>query len=329
MRISDTINSFRSALAVMMTDRQVEAKRQQRQAKSSQGEEEAEGISDVHAADGSLDKYIAAVKRFQEAVNDKEIDQLEELHFVEYLGKMKLAGYSGSYIALQKAALVRYVEYLNRYRKFTAFTAKELKTSVSVKVSKRLPKPINKVQVLDIFEQCETIEDKFMIAMLFYCGLRSHEFVLLERSHYQTAVYEDSDGKPQESRRIVFPGKGDQERVVPLNKTVSDIIDTYFAYRDMKLQRTDWKKVWDYSYSYTYKRVKKLATKAGIGDLVSPHVFRHTFATELLRKKAPVTTIQKLLGHSDIATTMLYTKVYEETAIEAVHLLDDARARVE
>lgn len=326
MTIFETLPSFRPVLATMMTDRMAETKKLKQRTAKKAGAETAELPAEetVKPEDGSLDKYLSAVKRFAEAVKDKRIDSLEELDFVEYLGKMKLEGYSGSYIALQKAALVRYVEYLNRYRKFTTFTARDLKTGVTVKVGKRLPKPIDRVDVMDILEQAENVEDRFMVSMLFNCGLRSHEFVRLEKAHFVLHRYADEKGEAKEMRAVKFPGKGDSERLVPLNKAAMEIVDQYFGFRDMKFPK-GWRKVWDYSYSYTYKRVRKLASKAGVEN-VSPHTFRHSFATELLRKSAPITTIQNLMGHSDIATTMIYTKIHDETKVAAVNLLDDKEA---
>ena len=65
-------------------------------------------------------------------------------------------------------------------------------------------------------------------------------------------------------------------------------------------------------HRYVQEMVRRCARRAGIAKRVTPHVLRHTFATDLYRKTGRILLVQKALGHSDLSTTMIYTHVYDE-----------------
>ena len=71
------------------------------------------------------------------------------------------------------------------------------------------------------------------------------------------------------------------------------------------------------------REIKKIAVSVGIKDKISFHVARHSFATNYLRMGGNVVYLKKLLGHSDIKTTMIYESITSEEANKEIHLLDD------
>src|SRR5262249_29447502 len=106
-------------------------------------------------------------------------------------------------------------------------------------------------------------------------------------------------------------GKGGKERVVPIGKAALRAVDAYLGFREPfqseNLFLTQKGKVLD--RSSVWRMVKRYAKEAGIAKSISPHTFRHSFATHLLEMGADLRIIQELLGHANIATTDRYTHV--------------------
>lgn len=153
-----------------------------------------------------------------------------------------------------------------------------------------------------------------LLEVLYATGLRVSELVALPLSAAKRDV-----------RMIVVRGKGDKERLVPLNQSSREAMATYLA--AMEAARTDKTKSeprskWLFPSSgesghltrqHFARDLKELATAAGISPrLISPHVLRHAFASHLLHNGADLRIVQTLLGHTDISTTQIYTHVVEE-----------------
>jgi integrase/recombinase XerD len=138
---------------------------------------------------------------------------------------------------------------------------------------------------------------------------------------------------------IVVRGKGNKERLVPLNETSKQAMTDYLAAREAVHQ--DQKKnaaasKWLFPSSgesghltrqHFARDLKELAQAAGIAPrLVSPHVLRHAFASHLLHNGADLRIVQTLLGHTDISTTQIYTHIVEErlkSLVRDLHPLAD------
>src|ERR1700720_4240626 len=173
-------------------------------------------------------------------------------------------------------------------------------------------------------------------AMLLYCllevlyatGLRVSELVALPLS-----------ASRREVRMIVVRGKGDKERLVPLNAASRQAMADYLA--AMEAQKPAGKKAaptskWLFpsfgesghlTRQHFARDLKELAAAAGLAPrLVSPHVLRHAFASHLLHNGADLRIVQTLLGHTDISTTQIYTHVVEErlkSLVRDLHPLAD------
>lgn len=161
--------------------------------------------------------------------------------------------------------------------------------------------------------------NRAIIETLYSCGLRVSELINLKFEHLF----------PQEGFVRVI-GKGNKERLVPLNNYVLDEINAYIqemrSLMDIKQGNE--------AYVFLNRRgakltrimiftiVKQLAEMAGITKNVSPHTFRHSFATHLLEGGANLRAIQELLGHESISTTEIYThldQTYLRDAILSFH----------
>ena len=151
------------------------------------------------------------------------------------------------------------------------------------------------------------IRDKALCELLYATGARISEVQTLNTS--------DID---YESRLIRVFGKGSKERVVPIGKVALEILKNYhFDVRPHFMAKRRKKASTNalflsqtgnrLSRQGLYDIVRKASTRVGLEKKVWPHVFRHTFATHLLRAGADMRVVQELLGHSSIATTQRYT----------------------
>ncbi len=142
-----------------------------------------------------------------------------------------------------------------------------------------------------------------LIEMLYATGLRVSELVSLRRA----AVMRDS-------AFITVTGKGNKDRVVPMNDRARDAVRAWVATLEPGLFLFPAKGEDGHLSRQVFARdLKALAARAGISSArVAPHVLRHAFASHLLAGGADLRVVQMLLGHADISTTQIYTHVLDE-----------------
>jgi len=185
------------------------------------------------------------------------------------------------------------------------------------KLVKRLPDVLGKEEVESILTQPDTgtklgFRDRTILEVLYAAGLRVSELVMLKPLDYDPIT-----------GLLKIWGKGAKQRFAPLHSLAQDFLNAY-----LKSWRPGFKPVQDLvflnrsgkglSRQAVWKIIKRYARKAGIEKEVSPHTFRHSFATHLLEGGADLRSVQILLGHSDITATEIYTHVQAERLL-AVH----------
>ena len=156
--------------------------------------------------------------------------------------------------------------------------------------------------------------NRAIIEVLFSCGLRVSELVNMKLSDLYL-----------EDRVLLVRGKGNKERLVPVsNKAIADLKRWFFDRNLMKI------KPGEDDYVFLNRRgahltrtmilimVKRQAEEAGIKKTISPHTFRHSFATALLQGGADLRSIQAMLGHEKIDTTLVYTHISNEQLRKAI-----------
>ncbi len=171
----------------------------------------------------------------------------------------------------------------------------------------KLPIVLSKDDVIRCFQACSNNFEMAILELLYGSGLRVSELVNLKLT--------DCDLK---SGCVKCLGKGSKERIVPIGKNAVKTIKLYLSEnktdRQKYLFEIDNKPI---SRIFVWKLTKKILNQSQITKNLSPHVFRHTFATHLLENGADLRSVQELLGHSSVITTQLYTHVSRKHIKEA------------
>lgn len=152
----------------------------------------------------------------------------------------------------------------------------------------------------------ENLRDLTILMVLFSTGLRVSELINLKRK--------DIDLKRGE---FMVRGKGDKPRVVFLSEEANKLLDIYFAKRTDNSEATFIAHKGHSKHTALTPRsiqriVEKYTKKAGIVKKVTPHIIRHSFATDLLINGADIRSVQAMLGHSSITTTQIYTHITDK-----------------
>ena len=207
-------------------------------------------------------------------------------------------------------------------KNFHTYLLKEdiVKTDVSEfierpKLRKSLPKTLSVEDVdklLDIkLETAFDYRNKAMLELMYGCGLRVSELVNL--------TLNDVD---MTNCLIRIFGKGSKEREIPIGEYSIYYLKEYLNIRDSLLKGKPCNKLFLNNHGSSisrqgfFKMLKQLLKEKGLNTDVSPHTLRHSFATHLINRGADLRSIQEMLGHSDISTTKIYTKVSDEKVIE-------------
>ena len=240
--------------------------------------------------------------------------------FFEYLDKKKL-----SYNMLTKDNIINYLKFLDEQnytnrsislilsslRSFYDFLIEEKKLDSNIfkfvsnpKLDKKLPNFLSYEEYRKIYDSIPednilNIRNKLIIEMLYATGMRVSELVNLKIENINSS---------DKSIRVL--GKGKKERIVYYGQYAEIILDKYLKIRNSNneylILNNKGNKI---TVRGIEKIIEKLALSAAVKNNVTPHTFRHTFATHLLNYGADIKSVQELLGHSSLNTTEVYTHI--------------------
>jgi integrase/recombinase XerD len=247
-----------------------------------------------------LDEYFQ-IKSFEIPVQALKLGQLQE--FLQYLNEL---GFAAASQARMLSGIKSFFSFLVLEKILDISPAELLETP---KLSKKLPEVLSYEEIemmLDSIDlsKPEGHRNRAMIEVLYACGLRVSELTGLRIS----SLY-------PEIGFVRVIGKGNKERLVPIGESALKQVSFYLEDRK-QMDNIDNKSEYMVFLNRRGKKltrimifliVKEAALAAGIDKNVSPHTFRHSFATHLLEGGADLRIVQQLLGHESITTTEIYT----------------------
>jgi site-specific recombinase XerD len=274
----------------------------------------------------NYDHYLLRFLEFVKIKTPQEITQEQVRRYRIYLNRLK----DKFARPLKKQTQSLHITALRAFLKYLA--KRDIKTLAAEKIE--LPKaPSRQIEFLDneelekIMSQPKTnkiqgLRDRAILELLFSTGLRVGELVSLSRDQV-------SPKKDEFSVR----GKGDKLRVVFLSdrarrwlglylKSRQDNLKPLFINHPKNSEKLD-KKFQDLNdrrltCRSIQRQIKKYAMMAGVNKKVTPHTMRHSFATDLLNNNANIRAVQRMLGHSNLSTTQIYTHI-TDTELRQIH----------
>jgi len=181
-------------------------------------------------------------------------------------------------------------------------------TTTALKVNRRLPSFIEQKDINTLFTDIDfasTWEGKLnflILELLYQTGIRLSELINLKEQHIDT-----------NTNTIKVLGKGNKERLIPVNNQLLQLIDQYITEKRIQFPESSnvylliSKKGKMLYPKYVYNMVKFNLGKVSTNERKSPHILRHSFATHLTNNGAQINAIKELLGHSSLAATQIYT----------------------
>lgn len=267
-------------------------------------------------------QFMEYLEEYEEIHNFEEIEMMTFRSFIAYLNSPKRLEKDENVKSPNKKAKLKPVSKRSINRKISALRTffkylQEIKVIETNKASyinvpkfeKELPNVINRDDLNNLrhvinTEKITGIRDRLIIELLYSSGLRSIELINL--SEFMIDI---------EEREIRVVGKGDKERITFFSENAKKWLIKYIE--EKKKQYANYTRevliVNSKGKKLTTRSLRRLisahAHEAGIEKEITPHVFRHSFATELLNNGVDIRYLQELLGHSSIAATQVYTHV--------------------
>jgi len=284
----------------------------------------------------TLEAYARDIKDFNIFLKEKLLEDVKKIDIQQYLLHLKERAIVPSSRARKISAL----------RQFFNFLLEEEVVSENPtllidlpKQERRLPKTLTEEEVFALIEATHDLDNRersrllCLLEILYATGMRVSELVSLQLN---TALIALRTAQEKGNSAFIIKGKGNVERLTPLTPSAIKALEDYLKIRETFEAGVNGKKWLFPSRSaeghLTRQRfgqlLKKISLQAGIStQRISPHVMRHAFATHLLHHGADLISVQKLLGHSDISTTQIYTHVVDSQKQKLVfdhHPLSDA-----
>ena len=258
----------------------------------------------------SISSYLQDVSKleafFVEMGQEKQVKDIDSNDLKAFLEWINLQGMSPHTQARTLSGIKAFFNYLVLEELINKDPSSLLQ---SPKLSRKLPDTLSLPEINSLIDAIdlskpEGMRNKAMLEMLYGCGLRVSELVSLKISN----LFLDID-------LIKIIGKGNKERLVPIGGEAVKYLNIWLQELRVHLEIKPGKEDYVFlnrrgsplSRVMVFLIIKELATKIGLKKKISPHTFRHSFATHLIEGGADLRAVQEMLGHESITTTEIYT----------------------
>lgn len=276
----------------------------------------------------SITSYARDLAKFENYLNDKALSfvGITEREISTLIGALSESGLSPS-------SINRFLSSLKGFYKYCSLEHQISNPMVDIsqfKIARKLPKALSVEEITRLLESTNnpadpsTLRDRAILEILYGTGARVAELVGIDVND----ISKDSfDG--EEITILKLRGKGSKERLVPLGKFALEALDNYLVrLRPSLLAKNSQSERALFlnnrgtrlSRQSAWTTVLRASQLAGLEGRVSPHVFRHSYATHLLDGGADIRVVQELLGHSSVTTTQIYTLVTIDKVRESYSL---------
>ncbi|MCL2567314.1 MAG: tyrosine recombinase [Alphaproteobacteria bacterium] len=249
----------------------------------------------------------------------RNLDTADSADIQDYLQSLNRKSFSAKTQSRRISAIKQLYAFLFNEKIIPSNIAQSIKNP---KLNKSLPKYLSEEEVLQMLEVSQKDKNPMlytMLEVLYSTGVRVSELVSLKLSSLLEG-----------GMFVRVFGKGGKERIIPLVDVATRAIEHWLNVRESHIALTAKNRLFLFpsnragsghlSRERFAQLLKELAVKCNIDrEKVSPHVLRHSFASHLLNNGGDLKSIQNMLGHSDIATTEIYTHMLDSKLIEAVY----------
>ncbi len=260
-------------------------------------------------SDASISSYNQDLKKYSQFLEDQNVTRVESITaetLVTFLQFLTSENKSAKTIRRMQSTLKNFHQFLQIERITENNPALRLQTP---KEEKALPVVLTIEEMERLLQSpdqtTQGIRDNAMMELLYASGLRVSELINLNISDLNL-----------EMGFIHVYGKGEKERIVPTTEYVAKKLTNYIKNYRLKLlkdENIDTLFLTNRGKGFTrqglWKTIKKYVRDSGIDKNITPHTFRHSFATHLIENGADLRAVQEMLGHSDISTTQIYTQI--------------------
>jgi integrase/recombinase XerD len=277
-------------------------------------------------ATNSIAAYRRDLQKFGQFLKGQDLREVTPEIITAFESSLRQANLSVATVNRADSTLRSFFKHLQQEHGLSDPTL-EIAASTSVR---RLPKALSIHQILSMIDAAYkssepiTLRDQAMLELLYSSGARVSELIGINMNDLSTVQTDDG-----EITTVKLRGKGAKERIVPLGSFASKAIDNYCVRIRPELLAKNPKnnpalflnsRGGRISRQSAWQLVLQAAAAAGITEHVSPHVFRHSYATHLLDGGADIRVVQELLGHASVTTTQIYTLITIDKVRESYSL---------